>query len=72
MIVHVRVHVGNLLARHREVFGRNPLFVGMRLPEAKELEPLERRYPKLSPACMDIIKVLNIHYYIYVLYGWYS
>lgn len=47
---------GNLIARHREVFSRNPLFVGMRLPEARELDPLEKRYPRLSPAAMDIIK----------------
>jgi len=50
-------NTGHLIARHREVFSRNPLFIGMRLPEARELEPLERRYPRLSPAAMDIIKV---------------
>ena len=48
---------GHLIARHREIFSRNPLFIGMRLPEARELEPLERRYPRLTPAAMDIIKV---------------
>lgn len=46
-----------MIARHREVFSRNPLFVGMRLPEPREIDPLERRYPRLSPAAMDIIKV---------------
>ena len=51
--------LGNLIARHREIFSRNPLFIGMRLPEAREIDPLERRYPRLSPAAMDIIKVLN-------------
>lgn len=49
--------IGNLIARHRDVFSRNPLFVGMRLPEAREIEPFERRYHRLSPAAMDIIKV---------------
>lgn len=47
---------GNLIARHREIFTRNPLFLGMRLPDARELEPMERRYPHLSPAVMDIVK----------------
>jgi serine/threonine protein kinase len=28
----------------------------MRLPEARELEPLERRYLQLSPSAMDVIK----------------
>ena len=40
----------------------------MRLPEARELEPLERRYRQLSPASLDIIKVhVHAHYmYMYV------
>ena len=49
--------LGNLIARHREVFSHNPLFIGMRLPEARELEPFEKRYPRLSPQSMDIVKV---------------
>ena len=49
--------VGSLIAKHREVFSRNPLFVGVRLPEARELDPIERRYPRLSGPTMDIIKV---------------
>ncbi|XP_064389654.1 cyclin-dependent kinase-like 3 [Halichondria panicea] len=47
---------GNVIARHREIFSRNPLFVGIRFPEARELEPLERRYPQLSQAAKDMIK----------------
>ena len=53
---------GNLIARHREIFSRNPLFLGMRLPDARELDPIERRYPHLSPAVMDIIKVCRYGY----------
>jgi cyclin-dependent kinase-like len=48
---------GSLIARHKEIFSRNPLFIGMRLPEPREIMPIERRYPRLSPAAMDIIKV---------------
>jgi cyclin-dependent kinase-like len=47
---------GSLIARHKEIFSRNPLFIGMRLPEPREIMPIERRYPRLSPAAMDIIK----------------
>lgn len=58
LLLFYNIHfLGNLIARHREVFSRNPLFVGMRLPESREIDPLERRYPRLSPATMDIIKV---------------
>lgn len=57
MISLVILSVGKLIARHREIFSRNPLFLGMRLPEARELEPLERRFPHLSHAAIDIIKV---------------
>lgn len=50
---------GNLTARHREIFSRNPLFMGMRVPEVKETEPLEKRYPKILHDAMDIIKVCD-------------
>lgn len=50
--------IGNLIGHHREIFRRNPLFIGMRLPEPRELESFERRYPQLSPSSMDIIKVM--------------
>lgn len=55
---------GNLIPRHQELFYKNPLFVGVRLPEIKEVEPLERRYPKLSPAVIEFAKVnsWNISY----------
>lgn len=49
--------IGNLTARHREIFRKNDLFVGMRLPEARELDPLEKRYPRVGAIVMDIIKV---------------
>lgn len=57
-IHHFRIITGNLTARHREVFRKNDLFVGMRLPEARELDPLEKKYPRVGAIVMDIIKVL--------------
>uniref|UniRef100_A0A2K6E496 Cyclin-dependent kinase-like 2 n=1 Tax=Macaca nemestrina TaxID=9545 RepID=A0A2K6E496_MACNE len=46
----------NLIPRHQELFYKNPVFAGVRLPEIKEREPLERRYPKLSEVVIDLAK----------------
>ncbi|XP_040822724.1 cyclin-dependent kinase-like 2 [Ochotona curzoniae] len=48
--------LGNLIPRHQELFYKNPVFAGVRLPEIKETEPLERRYPKLSEVVIDLAK----------------
>lgn len=48
---------GNLIPRHQELFYKNPAFAGVRLPEIKEMEPLERRYPKLPEVVIDLAKV---------------
>ena len=48
---------GNLTARHKEVFLRNPLFVGMRLPEVKEITPLEKKFPRISNFSLSFMKV---------------
>ncbi|NXJ85076.1 CDKL2 protein, partial [Trogon melanurus] len=48
--------LGNLILRHQELFYRNPLFADMWLPEVKEPEPLEKRYPKLSATALDLTK----------------
>ena len=51
------VFPGNLTARHREIFHKNPLFVGMRLPEVREVEPLEKKFPRISSIILDLMKV---------------
>ena len=48
---------GNLPLRFREIFRRNENFIGMRLPEPRELEPIERRLPLLHSHFKDIVKV---------------
>ncbi|XP_053559283.1 cyclin-dependent kinase-like 2 [Bombina bombina] len=55
-LYHIVKCQGNLTPRHQEMFYRNPLFAGVTLPDIKEVEPLERRYPKLSPAIIDLAK----------------
>ncbi|XP_004472624.1 cyclin-dependent kinase-like 2 [Dasypus novemcinctus] len=55
-LYHIMLCLGNLIPRHQELFYKNPVFAGVRLPEIKETEPLERRYPKLSEVAIDLAK----------------
>lgn len=56
-LYHIVKVFGNLTARHKEVFLRNPLFVGMRLPEVKEVTPLEKKFTRISNFSLAFIKV---------------
>ena len=55
---HIMTCLGNLIPRHQELFYKNPVFAGVRLPEVKdaEAEPLESRYPKLPEAVISLAK----------------
>ncbi|XP_074647320.1 cyclin-dependent kinase-like 4 isoform X5 [Tubulanus polymorphus] len=55
-LFHIVRVFGNLSSRHREIFHKNPLFVGMRLPEVKETVPLEKKFPRISPLSIDFMK----------------
>ncbi|XP_064632319.1 cyclin-dependent kinase-like 2 isoform X4 [Lineus longissimus] len=55
-LFHVVRCFGNLSPRHREIFHKNPLFVGMRLPEVREVEPMEKKFPRLSSLSIDFMK----------------
>ncbi|NXA74107.1 CDKL2 protein, partial [Thryothorus ludovicianus] len=55
-LFHITKCLGNLIPRQQELFYKNPLFAGMKLPEVKELESLEKRYPELPPATLDLAK----------------
>lgn len=52
-------NLGNLIARHRDIFHKNPLFVGMRLPSVNEVESLRNRFPRLDPKALELVKVIN-------------
>nr|XP_033816356.1 cyclin-dependent kinase-like 2 isoform X2 [Geotrypetes seraphini] len=56
-LYHIMKCLGNLTPRHQELFYKNPLFAGVRLPEIHEVEPLEKRYPKLSPLVLHLAKI---------------
>ncbi|XP_058618515.1 cyclin-dependent kinase-like 2 isoform X2 [Onychostoma macrolepis] len=45
---------GHLTPRHHEVFYRNPVFMGVSLPEPAERSPLESRSLKLSGLTLDL------------------
>ncbi|KAM3937420.1 cyclin-dependent kinase-like 2 isoform 2-T2 [Leptodactylus fuscus] len=55
-LYHIVKCQGNLTPRLQELFYKNPLFAGVTLPEIKEVEPLEKRYPKLSSVILDLAK----------------
>ncbi|XP_030046515.1 cyclin-dependent kinase-like 2 isoform X2 [Microcaecilia unicolor] len=55
-LYHIIKCLGDLTPRHQELFYKNPLFAGVRLPEIYEVEPLERRYPKLSSSVIHLAK----------------
>ncbi|KAL5017828.1 hypothetical protein ScPMuIL_003550 [Solemya velum] len=56
-LYHIVKVFGNLTPRHREVFLRNPLFVGMRLPEVREVIPLEKKFNKISAQLLNLMKL---------------
>ncbi|CAM9592535.1 unnamed protein product [Lampetra fluviatilis] len=47
---------GNLMPRHRELFYKNPVFTGLKVPEVHAVEPLEKRLPRLPPLLLDLIQ----------------
>ena len=48
---------GPLTPRFTEIFYKNPLYVGVSLPEIDHVEPLEQRYPQLDRHALAFIKV---------------
>ncbi|XP_048760725.2 cyclin-dependent kinase-like 2 isoform X3 [Ostrea edulis] len=55
-LYHIVKCFGNLTPRHKEVFLRNPLFVGMRLPEVREISPLEKKFTRISSHSLELMK----------------
>ncbi|XP_073898094.1 cyclin-dependent kinase-like 2 isoform X2 [Castor canadensis] len=55
-LYHIMMCLGNLIPRHQELFYKNPVFAGVRLPEIKETAPLEKRYPQLSEVVINLAK----------------
>nr|XP_040038709.1 extracellular signal-regulated kinase 7-like isoform X1 [Gasterosteus aculeatus aculeatus] len=53
-IYHIVRCFGNLTAHHQELFHRNPVFSGVRLPEHSARVRLEQRFPSIAPAALDL------------------
>jgi serine/threonine protein kinase len=53
---HVVKCLGNLTRSHTEVFLRNSLFVGIRLPQVASPVTLSRRLPTLSPSAHELLQ----------------
>ncbi|KAJ3391979.1 Cyclin-dependent kinase-like 3 [Lobulomyces angularis] len=48
--------LGKLTKRHMEVFLKNPLFVGGRIPEVSKVTPLESKLPHISAEAMSWLR----------------
>ncbi|KAJ8383040.1 hypothetical protein SKAU_G00038180 [Synaphobranchus kaupii] len=55
-LYHIMRCFGNLTPRHQELFYKNPVFTGVSLPEIREKEPLEKRFPKVTSVVSDLTK----------------
>ncbi|XP_028330614.1 cyclin-dependent kinase-like 3 isoform X2 [Gouania willdenowi] len=53
-IHHIVRCLGNLMAQHQELFCRNPVFSGVRLPECLARVSLKQRFPVITPAALDL------------------
>ena len=49
---------GNLTSRSREIFQKNPMFTGMKLPEVRSIEPFENRFP--THCSKDVIDIMRV------------
>ncbi|XP_063678998.1 cyclin-dependent kinase-like 4 isoform X2 [Bolinopsis microptera] len=55
-LYHITSWLGNLSQRYKDIFMKNPIFVGMKLPEVNHVDPLEKRLPGLSSHSIGIVK----------------
>ncbi|CAJ1085727.1 LOW QUALITY PROTEIN: serine/threonine-protein kinase MAK-like [Xyrichtys novacula] len=53
-IYHIVKCFGNLTAHHQELFYRNPVFSGVRLPQCSGTVPLEQRFPSIPTNALDV------------------
>ncbi|XP_039996622.1 serine/threonine-protein kinase ppk16-like [Xiphias gladius] len=53
-IYHIVRCLGNLTAPHQELFHRNPVFTGVRLPECYGQVPLQQRFPTVTSTALDL------------------
>lgn len=49
--------VGNLMTHHQELFHRNPVFSGVKLPECSGSVSLQQRFPTIPAAGINLAQV---------------
>lgn len=54
-LYHIIKCLGRITARQQELFRKNSLYVGVKLPHATELEPLHTRFPQLDKHSIDFL-----------------
>ncbi|XP_041841112.1 probable serine/threonine-protein kinase MARK-A [Melanotaenia boesemani] len=53
-LYHIVKCFGNLVTHHQELFYRNPVFSGVRLPECSATLPLLQRFPTITPTGLGL------------------
>ncbi|GLD68097.1 cyclin-dependent kinase-like 3 [Lates japonicus] len=53
-IYHIIRCFGNLTTHHQELFYRNPVFSGVKLPECHSQIPLQQRFPTVTSTALDL------------------
>ncbi|CAG5929445.1 unnamed protein product [Menidia menidia] len=53
-IFHIVKCFGNLVTHHQELFYRNPVFSGVKLPECSGTVPLQQRFPTVTSTALDL------------------
>ncbi|POM59832.1 CMGC/CDKL protein Kinase [Phytophthora palmivora] len=55
-LYHIIRCLGHITSRQQDLFRKNALYVGVKLPQASELEPLEMRFPTMEKTSLDFIR----------------
>ncbi|XP_066282954.1 cyclin-dependent kinase-like 1 isoform X1 [Branchiostoma lanceolatum] len=52
----IRKTLGDLIPRHQQIFSTNQFFNGLTIPEPERREPLEHKFPNISPQALSFMK----------------
>ncbi|GMF23182.1 unnamed protein product [Phytophthora lilii] len=55
-LYHIIRCLGHITSRQQELFRKNALYVGVKIPQANDLEPLEARFPNMDKTSLDFIR----------------
>uniref|UniRef100_H3G602 Cyclin-dependent kinase 2 homolog n=1 Tax=Phytophthora ramorum TaxID=164328 RepID=H3G602_PHYRM len=55
-LYHIIRCLGRITSRQQELFRKNALYVGVKLPHATDLEPLEARFPNMDKTSLDFLR----------------